>query len=214
MRVVLGEDNALLRDGLTRILSAYDIEVIASADTAPELERVLQLPEADLAVVDVRMPPSFTDEGVRAAIAARERRPGFPILVMSQYVEQLYTRELLESGAGAIGYLLKDRVSDVGSFVDAMRRVYDGGTVLDPEVVSTLLARRRDDVPLERLTAREKEVLALMAEGRSNAAIAARLFVTEKAVSKHTNSIFPKLDLPLDHDDHRRVLAVLTYLKA
>jgi len=214
MRVVVGEDNALLRDGLIRILTAHDFEVVADADNLPSLERALQLPEAELAVVDVRMPPTFTDEGLRAAITARQARPGFPILVLSQYVEQLYASELLESGEGAIGYLLKDRVSDVAQFIDSVRRVYDGGTVLDPEVVSTLLARRRADEPIERLTAREKEVLALMAEGRSNAAIAGRMYVSEKAVSKHTNSIFTKLDLPIDGDDHRRVLAVLAFLRA
>lgn len=214
MRVVLAEDNALLRDGLTRILEAHAFEVVAAVDNAVHLESALRDESAEVAVVDVRMPPTFTDEGLRAAIAARRLRPGFPIMVLSQYVEQLYASELLESGEGAIGYLLKDRVADVAAFVDAVRRVAAGGTVLDPEVVSTLLARRRADDPLDRLTPREHEVLGLMAEGRSNAAIAARLFVTEKAVSKHTNSIFSKLDLPVDTDDHRRVLAVLAYLKA
>jgi DNA-binding NarL/FixJ family response regulator len=214
VRVVLAEDHALLRDGLIRILEAHDFEVAAAVDNAPSLERALLDETADVAVVDVRLPPTFTDEGLRSAIAARTARPGFPILVLSQYVEQLYARELLESGQGAIGYLLKDRVSDVAAFVDAVRRVAAGGTVLDPEVVSALLARPRADSPLERLTPREQEVLALMAEGRSNSAIAGRLYVTEKAVSKHTNSIFAKLDLPLDSDDHRRVLAVLAYLNA
>ena len=213
MRVVIAEDLALLRDGLTRLLEAYDFEVVAAVEDAEKLGEVLRTHDADIAVVDVRMPPTFTDEGLRAAIAARAERPGFPVLVLSQYVEQLYARELLESGVGAVGSLLKDRVSDVSSFVDAVRRVAGGGTVLDPEVVSTLLARRKD-APIERLTAREREVLALMAEGRSNAAIAARLFVTEKAVGKHTNSIFAKLDLGLDSDDHRRVLAVLAYLQS
>jgi DNA-binding NarL/FixJ family response regulator len=214
VRVVLGEDNALLRDGLTRLLEANDFTVVAAVDNAPMLDQALLDESADVAVVDVRMPPTFTDEGLRSAIKARAARPGFPILVLSQYVEQLYASELLESGEGAIGYLLKDRVSDVRTFVEAVRRVAEGGTAFDPEVVSALLARRRADSPLERLTTREREVLALMAEGRSNAAIAGRLFVTEKAVSKHTNSIFSKLDLTLDSDDHRRVLAVLTYLKA
>jgi DNA-binding NarL/FixJ family response regulator len=213
MRVILAEDHALLRDGLTRLLEANDFSVVTAVDNAVSLDQALRDLETDVAVVDVRLPPTFTDEGLRSAIAARARRPGLPILVLSQYVEQLYARELLESGEGAIGYLLKDRVSDVTAFVDAVRRVAGGGTVLDPEVVSALLARRRD-APIERLTAREREVLGLMAEGRSNAAIAARLFVTEKAVSKHTNNIFAKLDLGQDSDDHRRVLAVLAYLRS
>jgi DNA-binding NarL/FixJ family response regulator len=214
VRVVLGEDHALLRDGLTRLLEAHGFEVLAAVADAPSLRRALQNPSAEAAVVDVRLPPGFTDEGLREAIDARRSRPGFPILVLSQYVEQLYARELLESGEGAIGYLLKDRVSDVSAFVDAVRRVAGGGTVLDPEVVAALLARPRPNDPLARLTAREREVLGLMAEGRSNAAIAARLFVTDKAVSKHTNNIFAKLDLPMDGDGHRRVLAVLAYLKS
>jgi DNA-binding NarL/FixJ family response regulator len=213
VRVVVGEDHALLRDGLTRLLEAHGFEVVAAAADAPSLRRALQAPDAEVAVVDVRLPPTFTDEGLREAIAARASRPGFPILVLSQYVEQLYARELLQSGDGAIGYLLKDRVSDTAAFVDALRRVGDGGTVLDPEVVAALLARPRRGDPIDRLTPREREVLGLMAEGRSNAAIAARLFVTDKAVSKHTNNIFAKLDLPMDGDDHRRVLAVLAYLK-
>ena len=166
----------------------------------------------DGAVLDVRMPPSFTDEGLRAAIAVRARRPGFPVMVLSQYVEQLYARELLASGEGAVGYLLKDRVSDVRQFVDGVRSVLDGGTVLDPEVVATVMSRRRDE-PLDRLTAREREVLGLMAEGRSNASIGAALFVTEKAVAKHINSIFGKLDLPVDLEVNRRVQAVLAYLR-
>jgi DNA-binding NarL/FixJ family response regulator len=212
VRVVLAEDLALLRDGLTRILEAHEFEVVAAVDNAPGLARELQKPDIDVAVVDVRLPPTFTDEGLRAAIEARAERPGLPVLVLSQYVEQLYARELLGSGDGAIGYLLKDRVSDVAQFIDAVRRVADGGTVLDPEVVATLLAKRDQDEPMSRLTAREREVLALMAEGRSNAAIAGRLFVTEKAVSKHSNAIFTKLDLAVSDDDNRRVLAVLAYL--
>ena len=163
-------------------------------------------------MLDVRLPPTQTDEGLRAAIAVRQARPGFPVMVLSQYVEQLYARELLASGVGAVGYLLKDRVSDVAEFVDGVRRVAAGGTVLDPEVVATVMARHRE-VPLDRLTAREREVLALMAEGRSNAAVGAHLHVTEKAVAKHINSIFAKLDLPLDDDDHRRVRAVLAWLR-
>jgi DNA-binding NarL/FixJ family response regulator len=213
VRVVIGEDHALLRDGLTRLLEANEFEVVAAVDHAEALTDALRDTEADVAVVDVRMPPTFTDEGLRVAIEARAARPGFPVLVLSQYVEQLYARELLSSGEGAIGYLLKDRVADVEAFVDAVRTVASGGTVLDPEVVSALLSRRRADSPLQRLTDREREVLALMAEGRSNTAIAGRLFVTEKAIGKHTSNIFAKLDLPPDDDDNRRVLAVVTYLQ-
>ena len=212
MRLVLAEDHALLRDGLIRLLEANDFTVLAAVDNAVSLEQALLDPRAEAAVVDVRLPPTFTDEGLRAAIAVREKRPGFPVMVLSQYVEHLYARELLASGEGAVGYLLKDRVSDVAEFVEGVRRVAAGGTVLDPEVVATIMARRRDQ-PLDRLTPREREVLALMAEGRSNAAIAAAMFVTEKAVAKHTNSIFTKLDLPVDIDDNRRVLAVLAWLK-
>ena len=212
MRLVLAEDHALLRDGLIRLLEANGFTVLAAVDNAVSLEQALLDPDADAAVVDVRLPPTFTDEGLRAAIAVREKRPAFPVMVLSQYVEHLYARELLASGEGAVGYLLKDRVSDVADFVEGVRRVAAGGTVLDPEVIATIMARRRDQ-PLDRLTPREREVLALMAEGRSNAAIAAAMFVTEKAVAKHTNSIFTKLDLPVDIDDNRRVLAVLAWLK-
>ena len=212
MRLVLAEDHALLRDGLIRLLEANGFTVLAAVDNAVSLEQALLDPEAEAAVVDVRLPPTFTDEGLRAAIAVREKRPGFPVMVLSQYVEHLYARELLASGEGAVGYLLKDRVSDVAEFVEGVRRVAAGGTVLDPEVIATIMARRRDQ-PLDRLTPREREVLGLMAEGRSNAAIAAAMFVTEKAVAKHTNSIFTKLDLPIDIDDNRRVLAVLAWLK-
>jgi DNA-binding NarL/FixJ family response regulator len=212
MRVVIGEDHALLRDGLTRILQAHSMDVVAAVDNATELDVALGDDSIDVAVLDVRMPPTFTDEGLRAAIKIRASRPGFPVLVLSQYVEQLYARELLESGEGAVGYLLKDRVANVAGFIDAVRQVAAGGTVLDPEVVSQLLTGQRADGPLERLTAREREVLALMAEGRSNAAIADAMFVSEKAVSKHSNSIFTKLDLPVSVDDNRRVLAVLAYL--
>ncbi|MEQ6899842.1 response regulator transcription factor [Nocardioides sp. YIM 152588] len=212
MRIVLAEDHALLRAGLEQLLRAKGFEVAASVDNLPGLERALADPDADAAVVDVRMPPTFTDEGLRAAIAAREARPGFPVLVLSQYVEQLYARELLASGQGGVGYLLKDRVADVAEFVDALRRVIDGGTVLDPSVVAAVLDRRQDS-PVARLTEREREVLALMAEGRANAGIATALVVSEKAVAKHINSIFTKLDLPADVDGHRRVRAVLEYLR-
>lgn len=212
MRVVVGEDHALLREGLTRILTAHQMEVVAAVDNATELDRALTDETLDVAVLDVRMPPTFTDEGLRAAIKIRSRRPGFPVLVLSQYVEQLYARELLESGEGAVGYLLKDRVANVDAFIDGVRQVAGGGTVLDPEVVSQLLTGQRADGPLERLSGREREVLSLMAEGRSNAAIAEAMFVSEKAVSKHSNSIFTKLDLPVSADDNRRVLAVLAHL--
>lgn len=212
MRVVIGEDHALLRDGLTRILQAHSMDVMSAVDNATELDVALGDDSIDVAVLDVRMPPTFTDEGLRAAIKIRASRPGFPVLVLSQYVEQLYARELLESGEGAVGYLLKDRVANVAGFIDAVRQVAAGGTVLDPEVVSQLLTGQRADGPLERLTVREREVLALMAEGRSNAAIAEAMYFSEKAVSKHSNSIFTKLDLPVSADDNRRVLAVLAYL--
>jgi DNA-binding NarL/FixJ family response regulator len=212
MRVVIAEDHVLLRDGLTRILQAHSMDVVAAVDNATELDVALGDASIDAAVLDVRMPPTFTDEGLRAAIKIRASRPGFPVLVLSQYVEQLYARELLESGEGAVGYLLKDRVANVAGFIDAVRQVAAGGTVLDPEVVSQLLTGQRADGPLERLTAREREVLALMAEGRSNAAIAEAMFFSEKAVSKHSNNIFTKLDLPVSADDNRRVLAVLAYL--
>ena len=212
MRVVLGEDLALLRDGLIRLLNAHDFEVVEAVDNGPALLQALLHHKPDVAVVDVRMPPTFTDEGLRAAIEARAQVPGLPVLVLSQYVEQLYARELLSDRRGGVGYLLKDRVSDVSQFVDAVRRVAAGGTAMDPEVISQLLARRERDEPVGSLTPREREVLGLMAEGRSNAAIAGRMFVTEKAVSKHTNNIFSKLQLPPSEDDNRRVLAVLAYL--
>lgn len=212
MRVVVAEDHALLRDGLTRLLTAYGFEVVQALEGTDGLAEALQRPDVEVAVLDVRLPPSFTDEGLRAAIQARGARPGFPVVVLSQYVEHLYARELLASGDGAIGYLLKDRVADAGEFVDSVRRVAAGGTVLDPDVVATLMNRRREE-PLDRLTEREREVLALMAEGRSNAAIAGSLVVTEKAIAKHINNIFAKLDLPLAPDDHRRVLAVLAWLR-
>ena len=212
MRVVLAEDLALLRDGLIRLLEANDFEVVEAVDNGPSLLRALVTHRPDVAVVDVRLPPTFTDEGLRAAIEARTQLPGLPVLVLSQYVEQLYARELLADRSGGVGYLLKDRVFNVAQFVDAVRQVAAGGTAMDPEVVAQLLTRRSGDRPLATLTPREREVLELMAEGRSNAAIAARMFVTEKAVSKHTNNIFGKLGLPQSEDDNRRVLAVLAYL--
>ena len=212
MRVVLAEDLALLRDGLIRLLEANEFDVVEAVDNGPSLLRALVTHRPDVAVVDVRLPPTFTDEGLRAVIEARAQIPGLPVLVLSQYVEQLYARELLADRAGGVGYLLKDRVFKVRQFVDAVRQVAGGGTAMDPEVIAQLLTKRAGDEPLLALTPREQEVLGLMAEGRSNAAIAARLYITEKAVSKHTNSIFTKLGLPPSEDDNRRVLAVLAYL--
>jgi DNA-binding NarL/FixJ family response regulator len=212
VRVVIGEDLFLLRDGLVRLLEAHGFEIAAAVDSAPALVHALLEHQPDAAVVDVRLPPSFTDDGLRAALEARRRLPGLPVLVLSQYVEQLYARELLADQAGAVGYLLKDRVFNDDHFVDAIRTVARGGTVMDPEVVSKLLGRRSRDEPITRLTAREREVLELMAEGRSNSAIAQRLFISEKAVGKHSTSIFAKLDLAPSTDDNRRVLAVLAFL--
>jgi DNA-binding NarL/FixJ family response regulator len=214
VRVVVGEDLTLLRDGLIRLLTAYDMEVVEAPDNGPALLHALVTHRPDVAVVDVRLPPTFTDEGLKAAIEARTQVPGLPVLVLSQHVEPLYARELLSGGFGGLGYLLKDRVSDVRRFIEAVRIVAGGGTAMDPEVISLLMARRARDEPLSRLTSREREVLALMAEGRTNAGIATRLVVTEKAVSKHINNIFTKLGLYPGGDDNRRVLAVLTYLNA
>ena len=214
MRVVVAEDLFLLRDGLVRLLEAHGFEITEAVGTGPALLQALLTHRPDVAIVDVRLPPSFTDEGLQAALAARHKVPGLPVLVLSQYVEQLYARELLADQAGGVGYLLKDRVFNDDQFVEALRAVAGGGTVMDPEVVSKLLVRRARDEPVARLSPREREVLALMAEGRSNSAIAQRLFVTEKAVSKHSTSIFAKLDLAASDDDNRRVLAVLAYLNA
>jgi DNA-binding NarL/FixJ family response regulator len=212
--VVVVEDLLLLRDGLIRLLSTNGLEVAAAVDTAPAFLEAVDAHRPDVAVVDVRLPPTFTDEGLRAAIEARRRRPGFPVLILSQYVEQLYARELLSDGAGGVGYLLKDRVGDVRQFVDAVQRVAGGGTAMDPEVISQILARRSRVTPLAGLTPREREVIALMAEGRTNVAIARSLVITTKAVSKYIARIFAKLDLPPSDDDHRRVLAVLAYLNS
>ena len=214
MRVVVAEDLFLLRDGLTRLLSAHGFQIAASVDTAPGLLQALLDQRPDVAVVDVRMPPGLADDGLQAALTARQQVPGLPVLLLSQYVEQLYARELLADQAGAVGYLLKDRVFNDDQFVDAIRTVAAGGTVMDSEVVSKLLGHRSHDEPMARLSGREREVLALMAEGRSNTAIAQQLFVTEKAVSKHTTSIFTKLGLAASEDDNRRVLAVLAYLNS
>ena len=214
MRVVVAEDLFLLRDGLARLLSAHNFEIAAAVDSAPALLRALLEHRPDIAVVDVRLPPAFADDGLQAALAARREVPGLPVLLLSQYVEQLYARELLADQAGAVGYLLKDRVFSDDQFVDAIRTVAGGGTVMDPEVVTKLLGRRSRDEPISRLSGREREVLELMAEGRSNTAIAQRLFISEKAVSKHAAGIFGKLDLAPSDDDNRRVLAVLAYLGA
>jgi DNA-binding NarL/FixJ family response regulator len=214
LRVVLAEDLFLLRDGLVRLLEAYGCEIVAAVDNGPALSRALEEREPDVAVVDVRLPPSFTDEGLQCALQARRRTPGLPVLVLSQHVEQLYARELLACGAGGVGvgYLLKDRVFDADQFVDAVRRVAAGGTAMDPQVIQQLLSRREKDEPVGTLTPREREVIELMAQGRSNAAIATQLVVTERAVAKHTSNIFAKLGLPPSDDDNRRVLAVLAYL--
>ncbi|MGW3446413.1 response regulator transcription factor [Streptomyces sp. NPDC001076] len=212
MRVVLAEDLFLLRDGLVRLLEAYGFEIAAAIESGPELDRALAELKPDVAVVDVRLPPTHTDEGLQCALRARRERPGLPVLVLSQHVEQLYARELLADGSGAVGYLLKDRVFDAEQFVDAVRRVAAGGTAMDPQVIQQLLSRRADDRPLGGLTPRELEVLELMAQGRSNAAIAGQLVVTERAIAKHTSNIFTKLGLEVSDDDNRRVLAVLAYL--
>lgn len=212
LRVVVAEDLALLRDGLVRLLTASDIEVVDAVEDGEALLAALLRERPDAAVVDVRLPPTFTDEGLRAAIKARAEVPGLPVLVLSQYVEQVYARELLSDGSGAVGYLLKDRVFDVDEFVAAVRQVAGGGTVMDPDVVRSLMTQPANRNPIDRLTAREREVLELIAQGRSNSAIASRLSVSENAITFHTTNIFAKLDLPPSAGDNRRVLAMLTYL--
>jgi DNA-binding NarL/FixJ family response regulator len=212
LRVVIAEDLVLLREGLARLLAEGGLEVVEAVEDGGALVRAVERTEPDVAVVDVRLPPTFSHEGLEAALEVRRRRPGTPILVLSQYVEQAYAVELLADGAGGVGYLLKDRVADVRDFLDAVRRVAAGGTAMDPEVVSQLVARRGG--PLDDLTPREREVLELMAEGRSNAGIAEVLVVTEGAVEKHVSSIFQKLRLPPDESQHRRVLAVLAFLRS
>jgi len=212
VRVVVAEDLYLLREGLVQLLSVRGFDVVAAVETGPELLRALVELRPDVAVVDVRLPPTQTDEGLQAALAARREVPGLPVLVLSQHVEQLYARELLADGSGGVGYLLKDRVFNADQFVEAVRRVAAGGTAMDPDVIAKLLVRTGRNEPLARLTPREREVLELMAEGRSNSAIAQRLFLSESAVGKHTASIFGKLDLAPSDDDNRRVLAVLAYL--
>jgi DNA-binding NarL/FixJ family response regulator len=214
LRVVIADDSVLLREGLSRLLEESGFEVAGQAGDAEDLLRKVGAHRPDVAVVDVRMPPTHTDEGLRAAHRIRAEHPDTAVLVLSQYVEEAYALELLSESTERTGYLLKDRVADVETFTDAVRRVAGGGSALDPEVVALLLGRRRREDPLDALTAREKEVLALMAEGRSNAAIAEALVVTERAVEKHVTSIFSKLDLTPTVEDHRRVLAVLAYLRA
>jgi DNA-binding NarL/FixJ family response regulator len=214
VRVVIAEDDALLREGLILLLASEGIEVAAAADNPEDFLTAVRQHHPDAAIVDVRMPPSFTDEGLRAAVEARELVPGLPILVLSAYVEDSYAGDLIGGGAAGVGYLLKERVGKVATFLDALHRVVAGGTVLDPEVVSQLMVRRRADDPMRGLTPRERDVLALMAEGRTNGAIAEELVVSEPAVSKHIGNIFAKLGLPPSDSGHRRVLAVLAYLRA
>jgi DNA-binding NarL/FixJ family response regulator len=213
MRVVIAEDAVLLRAGLERLLAEGDFQVVGTVGDGPGLIAAAAALRPDIAIVDVRMPPTHTDEGLRAALEVRRLVPETAILVLSQYVEERYALELIGSNAEGVGYLLKDRVADVSEFLAAVRRVGEGGTALDPEVVAQLLGRRRRGNPLEAISPREREVLALMAEGRSNAAIAAELVVTDGAVEKHVSNIFAKLGLPATASDHRRVLAVLTYLR-
>ena len=214
LRVVVADDSVLLREGLCRLLEESGFDVVGQAGDAEDLMRKVGAHKPDVAVVAVRMPPTPTDEGLRAAHRIRAEQPATGVLVLSPYVEEAYALDLLSESTERTGYLLKDRVSDVDTFTDAVRRVANGGSALDPEVVALLLGRRRREDPLEALTAREREVLGLMAEGRSNAAIAEALVVTERAVEKHVTSIFSKLDLPPTVEDHRRVLAVLAYLRA
>ena len=213
MKVVIADDAVLLREGIAKVLTAKGFDVVGQCGTPDELMLKVRSYSPDVALVDIRMPPTNTDEGLRAAKEIREKHPETGVLVLSQYVEAEYAMELLSEGAEGVGYLLKDRVSDMDEFAAAVRRVGEGGSALDPAIVSQLVGRRRADDPLEQLTAREREVLELMAEGRSNKAISERLFVTERAVEKHVTNIFGKLRLPADSADHRRVLAVLTYLR-
>ena len=214
MRVVLAEDSVLLREGIARLLEDAGFEIVGQVDNPDDLLRRIGFSKPDVAIVDIRMPPTHTDEGLQAARRIRERFPNVGVLVLSQYVEPAYAMELLQESAEGVGYLLKDRVADVDEFAGAVRRVAQGGSALDPTVISQLVGRRRSDDPLSSLTPREREVLELMAEGRSNNGIAERMVVTERAVEKHVTSIFTKLGLPPDTESHRRVLAVLRYLEA
>ena len=213
MKVVIADDSVLLREGIARLLEDAGFDVVGQAGDADELLLKVRSYSPQVAIVDIRMPPTHTDEGLRAAREIRERHPGTGVLVLSQYVEPDYALDLLADSAEGVGYLLKDRVADVGEFAAAVRRVAEGGSALDPAVVARLVGRSRKDDPVSRLTPREREVLELMAEGRSNQAISERLFVTERAVEKHVTSIFGKLRLPADAADHRRVLAVLAFLR-
>lgn len=213
MRVVLGEDSVLLREGVARLLEDSGFDVVGRAGDAEDLLRKVRAHKPDVAIVDIKMPPTHTDEGLRAAGLIRAELPDTAVLVLSQYLEEDYALDLLAGSAEGVGYLLKDRIADVDRFIEAIRRVADKGSVLDPEVVSQMIGRRRAGRPLDVLTPREARVLALMAEGRSNRAIATELVITDRAVEKHVTSIFSKLNLPATADDHRRVLAVLAYLQ-
>lgn len=213
MRLIVADDSMLFREGLVRLLSDQKFEVLAQADNAEDLVRRVGGLRPDAALVDIRMPPTFTDEGLRAALEIGERHPGVGVVVLSQYVESGHAMRLLEHGSAGRGYLLKDRIADLGEFADAIRRVGEGGSVVDPEVVAALVGRRRAREALEQLTDRERECLALMAEGRSNAAICERIFLSRRTVESHVRTIFRKLELDEAHDDHRRVLAVLAYLR-
>jgi DNA-binding NarL/FixJ family response regulator len=214
LRVLVADDSVLLREGLVRLLQEGGCEVVAQAGDAPDLLRKVRAHKPDLAIVDVRMPPDNTDDGLRAALTIRSEQPDTAVLVLSQYIEDQYAVELIGEGAEGVGYLLKERITDVDALLEAVHRVAGGGSVIDPQVVSQLLRRHRREDPLELLSEREREVLELMAEGRSNHAVAERLVISERAVEKHVTSIFSKLDLPPAEDDHRRVLAVLTFLRA
>ena len=214
MRVIVADDSVLLREGLVRLLDESGFEVVGQAGDGEELMRKAKAHKPDIAIVDIRMPPTHTDEGLRAAVAIRETMPDTGVLVLSEYLEEEYALELLADDAAGVGYLLKSRVSDLDRFAEAVRRVAEGGSALDPEVVSQMVGRRRVKDPLEELTPREREVLRLMAEGRSNHAIAETLVISERAVEKHVTSIFSKLNLPQSAEDHRRVLAVLTFLRS
>jgi len=214
VRLIVADDSLLFREGLVRLLSEQEFEVLAQADNAEDLVRRVGGLRPDAALVDIRMPPTFTDEGLRAALEIGERYPGVGVVVLSQYIESGYAMRLLEQGSAGRGYLLKDRVGDLDGFADAIRRVGDGGSVVDPEVVAALVARRRPAGPLDELTERERECLALMAEGRSNTGICERIHLSPRTVESHVRTIFRKLDLDETHDDHRRVLAVLAYLRA
>ncbi len=213
MRVVVADDSVLLREGVVRLLEENGFEVVAQAGDADDLRRKVYAHKPDVAVVDIRMPPDNPDDGLRAALEIRARQPETAVLVLSQYVEEGYALDLVGEGTGGVGYLLKDRVADVDRFAESVRQVAGGGSALDPEVVAGLLGRRRRDDPLEEITPREREVLELMAEGRSNSAIAGQMVITERAVEKHVTSIFGKLGLSPAAEDHRRVLAVLTYIR-